>query len=100
MARFFYVADAPEYVKRELLKDFKADKLNNFLILYQASKHKDSEGATLYNLAVFKQADFYTVKGEDALWSVKAFIEKQGDEFDIQALDCDEINEKMKERDK
>ena len=100
MARFFYVADAPEYVKRELLKDFKADKLNNFLILYQASKHKDSEGATLYNLAVFKQADFYTVKGEDALQTIKEFIEKQGQEFDVQAINCDEINEKMKEGDK
>lgn len=96
MARFFYVADAPEYVKRELLKIFKADKLDNFLILYQKSTHKDSQGANLYNLAVFKQADFYTVKGEDALKSITEFIEQQAKDFDIQAINCDEINEALK----
>lgn len=90
------VCIAPRLVKGQISQEFEENKKaqfpSDYLIIYQKSPNQDDSGETLYDLGIYKQIEWYPIRGEENLKDILAFIRKHNSKkrpHHIQIIDAD-----------
>ena len=82
-----------EELKRDIPKHLQKYCKDHYILIHQKSDTKDDTGENYYNVGLYKQTNWFFVRGEDDLKEILDFIKKQQKKTDIYIMDADKMKE-------